>query len=275
MGDAVLVYFGGPQAHADDAKPSVRAGRELTGAASALRSTVPLQASVGRATAPIIVWDPIGTGAAQKRSVVGEAPKLAARLHGLSGPTKSSLPMAREDPSTDRARGREQELQLPSLAVPSRTAVKARLATVWRGWHRQIAAHDRLLARIACDPHKRLRHFCSPQHMNSALHPIIDQLRYRRSLQLIASCRRRRGRNWTKGLQLLVSLTEGRAGDQHELELRSTRIVTLTQTRGSAAPARLLLPPTSTLHPPKGLRRASVSTVNLCSPAPDCDNERK
>jgi hypothetical protein len=148
MGDAILVYFGDPQTHPDDAEPSVRAGRELTGAASALRSTVPLQASVGRATAPIIVGDPIGTGAAQKRAVVGEAPKLAARLQGLSGPTKSSLPMAREDPSTDRARGPEEELQLPSLAVPSRTAVKARwgyrlarLASANRGSRPSVGAY--------------------------------------------------------------------------------------------------------------------------------------
>ena len=33
-----------------------------------------------------------------------------------------------------------------------------------------------LLERLAAEPHTRLRYFCSPQHTNSALHPIIGQM---------------------------------------------------------------------------------------------------
>jgi len=33
-----------------------------------------------------------------------------------------------------------------------------------------------LLERIAAEPHTRLRHFCSPQHTDSALYPIIGQM---------------------------------------------------------------------------------------------------
>jgi hypothetical protein len=33
-----------------------------------------------------------------------------------------------------------------------------------------------LLERLANEPHTRLRYFCSPQHMDSALYPIIDQM---------------------------------------------------------------------------------------------------
>jgi len=33
-----------------------------------------------------------------------------------------------------------------------------------------------LLERIATEPHTRLRHFCSPQHTDSALYPIISQM---------------------------------------------------------------------------------------------------
>src|SRR5262249_9134319 len=33
-----------------------------------------------------------------------------------------------------------------------------------------------LLERLASEPHKRLRYFCSPQHTNSALYPIIGQM---------------------------------------------------------------------------------------------------
>ena len=38
MGDGVLVYFGYPQAHEDDAERSVRAGLELIGAVNALEA---------------------------------------------------------------------------------------------------------------------------------------------------------------------------------------------------------------------------------------------
>ena len=50
MGDGVLVYFGYPQAHEDDAERAVRAGLELIAAVSALKSSAPLQTRVGIAT---------------------------------------------------------------------------------------------------------------------------------------------------------------------------------------------------------------------------------
>ena len=33
-----------------------------------------------------------------------------------------------------------------------------------------------LLERLATEPHTRLRYFCSPQHTDSALYPIISQM---------------------------------------------------------------------------------------------------
>src|SRR5207248_1985057 len=33
-----------------------------------------------------------------------------------------------------------------------------------------------LLERLATEPHRRLRYFCSPQHTDSAFYPIISQL---------------------------------------------------------------------------------------------------
>src|SRR5262249_12110787 len=33
-----------------------------------------------------------------------------------------------------------------------------------------------LLERLADEPHTRLRYYCSPYHLNSAFHPIIEQL---------------------------------------------------------------------------------------------------
>ena len=83
MGDGVLVYFGYPQAHEDDAERAVRAGLELDRGGE-LRSSRPfaLQTRVGIATGLVVVGDLIGSGEAQERGIVGETPNLAARLQG-------------------------------------------------------------------------------------------------------------------------------------------------------------------------------------------------
>ena len=86
MGDGVLVYFGYPQAHEDDAERAVRAGLEVIAAVVALNLAVTLQARVGIATGLVVVGDLIGSGEAQERSIVGETPNLAARLQGVAGP---------------------------------------------------------------------------------------------------------------------------------------------------------------------------------------------
>ncbi len=86
MGDGVLVYFGYPQAHEDDAERAVRAGLELIAAVSALKSPASLQTRVGIATGLVVVGDLIGSGEAQERGIVGETPNLAARLQALAKP---------------------------------------------------------------------------------------------------------------------------------------------------------------------------------------------
>ena len=86
MGDGVLVYFGYPQAHEDDAERAVRVGLELIAAVSALKSPVPLQTRVGVATGLVVIGDLIGAGSAQEQAVVGETPNLAARLQGIAEP---------------------------------------------------------------------------------------------------------------------------------------------------------------------------------------------
>ncbi len=86
MGDGVLVYFGYPQAHEDDAERAVRAGLELIQAVGGLKSSAPLQTRVGIATGLVVVGDLIGSGVAQEQAVVGETPNLAARLQGIAEP---------------------------------------------------------------------------------------------------------------------------------------------------------------------------------------------
>ena len=86
MGDGVLVYFGYPQAHEDDAERAVRAGLELIGAVSEIKPNVTLQTRVGIATGLVVVGDLIGSGEAQERGIVGDTPNLAARMQGVAEP---------------------------------------------------------------------------------------------------------------------------------------------------------------------------------------------
>jgi class 3 adenylate cyclase/predicted ATPase len=86
MGDGVLVYFGYPQAHEDDAERAVRAGLELVASVNDLKTHAPLQTRVGIATGLVVVGDLIGSGASQEQAIVGETPNLAARLQGVAQP---------------------------------------------------------------------------------------------------------------------------------------------------------------------------------------------
>ena len=86
MGDGVLVYFGYPEAHEDDAERAVRAGLELVAAVGELKAASPLQTRVGIATGLVVVGDLIGSGEARERGIVGETPNLAARLQGIAEP---------------------------------------------------------------------------------------------------------------------------------------------------------------------------------------------
>ena len=86
MGDGVLVYFGYPEAHEDDAERAARAGLAVIDAVCRLTTQEPLNVRIGIATGLVVVGDLIGAGAAQERGVVGETPNLASRLQALARP---------------------------------------------------------------------------------------------------------------------------------------------------------------------------------------------
>jgi class 3 adenylate cyclase len=86
MGDGVLIYFGYPAAHEDDAERAVRAGLALIDAVATLPTPEPVQVRIGVATGMVVVGDLIGSGEAQERGIVGETPNLAARLQGIAPP---------------------------------------------------------------------------------------------------------------------------------------------------------------------------------------------
>jgi class 3 adenylate cyclase len=82
MGDGVLVYFGYPRAHEDDAERAVKAGLELIQSVGGLKSSTPLQTRVGIATGLVVVGDLIGSGDSQERGIVGETPNLGKGWRG-------------------------------------------------------------------------------------------------------------------------------------------------------------------------------------------------
>src|SRR6266481_4298789 len=94
MGDGILVYFGYPRAHEDEAERSARAGLDIVAAMAELNAAVPrspgveLAVRIGIATGPVIVGDQIGEGTASETAVVGETPNLAARLQALAQPNQ-------------------------------------------------------------------------------------------------------------------------------------------------------------------------------------------
>jgi class 3 adenylate cyclase len=218
MGDGVLVYFGYPQAHEDDAERAVRAGLELVQAVGGLKSGVSLQTRVGIATGLVVVGDLIGSGAAQEQAVVGETPNVAARLQSVAEPNTIVIAESTrkllgnlfelEDLGAKEVKGIAETVRawaaLRASSVESRfealhgiglTALVGReeeLELLLRRWSKAKTSEGQvvllsgeagigksrltasLMERLLSEPHVRLRYFCSPQHADSALYPVIS-----------------------------------------------------------------------------------------------------
>ncbi|MFN0179287.1 MAG: AAA family ATPase, partial [Gemmatimonadales bacterium] len=92
MGDGILVYFGFPVALEKDAARAIRTGLAIIEALPGLNAELGrakgahLAVRIGIATGLVMVGETVGTGAGAEKTVVGEAPNLAARLQGLAGP---------------------------------------------------------------------------------------------------------------------------------------------------------------------------------------------
>ena len=97
MGDGVLVYFGYPQAHEDDAERAVRAGLELIAGGGRVEVQL-LHFKPALASRPglVVVGDLIGSGAAQEQR--SSARRRTSRHDCRASPsrTRSSSPRARE-----------------------------------------------------------------------------------------------------------------------------------------------------------------------------------
>ena len=91
LGDGLLVYFGYPQAHEDDAQRAVRAGLDMLAAIGdlnkALQQTKGLQLAVrlGIHTGLVVIGE-MGGAQRQEQLALGEVPNVASRLQGLAAP---------------------------------------------------------------------------------------------------------------------------------------------------------------------------------------------
>lgn len=91
LGDGLLVYFGYPAAHEDDAQRAVRAGLGIIQAVGALAARIEpergvvLGVRVGIHTGQVVVGE-IGGGDRRERLALGETPNIAARLQALTEP---------------------------------------------------------------------------------------------------------------------------------------------------------------------------------------------
>ncbi|MEO6743495.1 MAG: adenylate/guanylate cyclase domain-containing protein, partial [Caldimonas sp.] len=88
LGDGVLVYFGYPRAHEDDAERAVLAALAALDAVARLRplDDLELQTRIGIATGLVVVGEVGGGTSAAEQTASGETPNLAARLQGHAGP---------------------------------------------------------------------------------------------------------------------------------------------------------------------------------------------
>ncbi len=89
LGDGLLVYFGYPQAHEDDAQRAVRAGLGIVEAVGRLKAGGDQQLSVrvGIHTGPVVVGQ-VGGGGRHEQLALGETPNVAARLQTLAEPDR-------------------------------------------------------------------------------------------------------------------------------------------------------------------------------------------
>ena len=88
LGDGVLVYFGYPQAHEDDAERAVKAGLAAVAAVNRIKGPdlAQLKARVGIATGLVVVGEQMGSASSEERVAIGQTPNLAARLQGVAAP---------------------------------------------------------------------------------------------------------------------------------------------------------------------------------------------
>ena len=128
MGDGVLVYFGYPQAHEDDAERAVRAALEMISAVTQLAAPIALQTRVGVATGLVVVGEMIGWGATRSPTSSAKPRTWRRDCKGSRSPTGWSSPKVREGCSAVSSSLRSSARRI-SRASPDRRGCGRRCAS--------------------------------------------------------------------------------------------------------------------------------------------------
>ncbi len=219
LGDGLMIYFGWPNAHEDDAVRAVRAGLDIVATVKGLAAPDPLAVRIGIATGPVVV----GHSADEQSDAslaVGETPNIAARLQSLAEPDAVILAdntrrliagtFELDDLGSHDVKGISAPVSVYRVvgesALESRFEAAHQIALtplvgrdeeiglLLKRWEQACDGDGQIVVvsgepgigksritqtlreRIGGEAHVRLRYQCSPYHINSAFHPIIDQL---------------------------------------------------------------------------------------------------
>src|SRR5262249_22176241 len=99
LGDGLLVYFGYPQAHEDDAHRAVRTGLEIIDAVGTLNTQleqdkgITLAIRLGLHTGVVVIGEMGGEGC-QEQLALGEVPNVCSRIQGLAEPNTIAMSAA-------------------------------------------------------------------------------------------------------------------------------------------------------------------------------------
>jgi class 3 adenylate cyclase/predicted ATPase len=213
MGDGIVAYFGYPHAHEDDADRAVRAGLELIAAVAGLKTRIPQQLRIGIATGVVVIGNltpsivgetpnlaaRLQTIAKPNTLVISEGTRRllghlfeledlgTTILKGIAAPVQVWA-VLRPISSTSRFEalhpsgtmtlvGREDEYELlrrrwsKAKDGEGQTVLLSGEAGIGKS-HLTVAFAERLQG----ERFLRIRCFCSPQHTNSALYPIINHV---------------------------------------------------------------------------------------------------
>ena len=219
VGDGLMIYFGWPIAHEDDAERGVRSALEMVQAVKSIRAANPLAVRIGLATGPVVVGETSRDDKAEAGLAVGETPNLAARLQAQAGPNEIVIAartrrlvgdvFALTDFGAHQLKGIPELVRVWRVDEARRTEGRFKAAhgglelaplvgrdeestLLGHRWRQARSGEGQIVlvggqpgigkSRLAqglrggiTEPHTALHYQCSPYHLNSPLHPFIEQ----------------------------------------------------------------------------------------------------